>query len=240
MNKRFTRVIAMLLCVMLLLSACQGSEGSGDKKEAKSNTYETPFEIMCKWINNKKAPSSYMEQEIEELNGLCEDEVKELVNIIKKSDAYDGILAEYKGNFELEVEYYKDRYGDDYKLEYKITDKEKLDKDELMDIQDEYRYRGENIINTVDNMTDGDYEYKAENMEITVSQAKKFYESMKDIGNELAEIEITEGYYLTVSMKATGSNLDEADEWEATLEVYKVNGRWVTEDALWFLADVVY
>ena len=52
------------------------------------------------------------------------------------------------------------------------------------------------------------------------------------LSKEHLEVLFGAGYELTVTVTLSGSELDEPEEDEITMTVYKVNGRWVSEDAL--------
>jgi predicted tellurium resistance membrane protein TerC len=191
------------------------------------NTYKTPIKLMEKSANAKKA-SAVLDRRIEMLNGFCEDEYKEIAKIMKKSDNYEDTLEYY----EESIDYNKDEYGSNYKIKYKIVDKEKLDKDELREVRDSIREDGERQLEDWQDMDDEDYEEAAEELGITKSQAKKYYKERESVAKTLKKAKVTEGYVLTVSVTITGSELDEPEEDEYEISVYKVNGRWVSSGAL--------
>lgn len=191
------------------------------------NTYKTPIKLIEKQANAKKA-SAVLDGRVKALNGFCEDEYKEMLKIMKKSDNYEDTLEYY----EESIDYNKDEYGSNYKIKYKIVDKEKLDKDELREIRDTIREDGERQLEDWEDMDDEDYEDAADAMGITKSQAKKYYKAMESVAKTLKKAKVTEGYVLTVSVTITGSELDEPEEDEYEISVYKVNGRWVSSSAL--------
>lgn len=196
------------------------------------NTYKTPITLAEKAVNTKKA-SAGLDKQVATLNGFCEKEYKEIAKIIKKSDAYDNMLESY----EEQIEYYKDEYGSNYKIKYKITDKEKIDKDDLNDLRDKIRDMGEEMLEEFEEIDSDYYEEIADELGISESQAKKIVKSMESVAKTLKKVKITEGYTLTVTETIKGSELDEPEEEEHEVEVYKVNGRWVSSSAL---AMVVY
>ena len=114
---------------------------------------------------------------------------------------------------------------------YKIEDKEKLGKDELKDIQKEIRSAGKSYYNAYSDLDSDDYESIAESLDITKAQAKKLASLYKSIGKTLKTAKVTKGYKLTVTRTLTGSELDEPIETELEIYVYKVNGRWISDDA---------
>ena len=194
------------------------------------NTYKTPISLQQKYANAKKA-STMLDRRVEMLNGFCEDEYKEILKIAQKSDNYEDVLE----SCEEQIEYMQDEYGENYKVKYKVVDKEELDKDELREVRDTIRERGEQRLEDVEDLDDEDYEEGAEELGITVSQAKKYAKAMESIAKTLKKAKVTEGYVLTVSVTITGSELDEPEEDEYEVSVYKVNGRWVSQEALMML-----
>lgn len=190
-----------------------------------TNTYKTPIKLMEAVQNNKKA-SAQVNKEIAQYNGLCEKEFKQISNIMKKTDAYEEELESY----EESIEYKKETYGDDYKIKYKIEDKEKLDKDELKDIQKSIRATGKSYYKAYSELDSDDYEDMADALDISKSQAKKIAKLYKSIGKTLKGAKVTKGYKLTLTKTITGSELDDPIEQEdIEIYVYKVNGRWVSD-----------
>ena len=196
------------------------------------NTYKTPIKLMEKTANAKKA-STALEKYGENLNGFCEDEYQEIMKVLKKTDYYDDA----KENFEETIEENKDEYGSNYKAKYKIVEKEKIDKDELRDYRDELRDAGEELLAEYEDMDPEDIAYE---LDISESQAKKLLKAWKSVAKTMKKAKVTEGYTLTVELKITGSELDEAEEDEMEINVYKINGRWVSDVGLMVLAEVLY
>ena len=194
------------------------------------NTYKTPLALAEKAANNKKA-SVALDKQVAMLNGFCEDEYKEIVKVLKKSDYYEDMLEQY----EEQIEYYKDEYGSNYKIKYKITNKEKIDKDELKELRDEIREMGEEMLYELEEADSDYYEEGADELGISESQAKKIVKAMKSVAKTLKKAKITEGYTLTVTETIKGSELDEPEEDEYEIEVYKINGRWVSSSALFLV-----
>ena len=218
-------VVAIILVVVLL--------------SVFTNTYKTPLNLMVDALNTKK-PSKMQAAEIDMLNGLCESELKDILKIQQKSEDYDedDVLEEY----EEQIDALKDKYGDNYKYSYKIEEKEEIDKDDLKDLKDEIKASAKMLKAFIDRTEDYDsdeWDEVAEQLGISKSNAKKLVGIMEDIYKELKGVKVTKGYELTVTIKVTGSELDEPEEEEVTICVYKVNGRWVTEDAIGNIFDAI-
>lgn len=195
-----------------------------------TNTYKTPVKAMQNIENNKKASATYNKRAAA-LNGFCEKEYKQLINIIKKSDDYE----DYLDNWEDTIDSKKDRYGDNYKYTYKVEDKDKLDKDELKAMQKNLRSLGRSLADASEDMDSDDYDEMADNAGIKKGQAKKFVKIAEKIGKKLKNAKVTAGYTLTLEGKLTGSEVDDSEPIEDTITVYKINGRWVSEKALNYL-----
>ena len=194
-----------------------------------SNTPTTPIKLYFKAQNNKKA-SKTVTLDLEQYNGFLEKEYKEILKLQKKSEGGKENLEDQEEYAEEEIEYLKDKYGDNYKYSYKVIEKEKLDKDALKAAKDSIKSQGKSIKNMVENTEDwdsDDWADAAEEMDLTKSQAKSYYKIMKTIGTTMSKAKVSDGYKITVEVKITGSELDEPEEYEDTFYVLKVNGRWV-------------
>jgi len=198
------------------------------------NNYKTPLNLWEKTMNTKKV-SAVLDRQAEELNGFCEKEYKELVKIIKKTDAYEDLLVSY----EDDIDYMKDEYGDNFRIKLKVTEKEEIEKEDLREARDAIREIGDEILEYYEEMDAEDYEEMAEYMGISESQAKKYAKTMVSVGKILKKAKISDGYALTVRETLTGSELDEPEEDEYETYVYKIDGRWVSEDALWMAYDTI-
>ena len=199
-----------------------------------TNTYKTPISIMQK-LENSKSYKDPVEQSAMKLNGFLEKEVKQLGKIMKKSDDYADELEDAKDAFEDRIQDMKDQYGNNYKIKYKVTEKEKLEKDDLKDFRDELREYAdycERIEEECDDYDSDDWEEMADELGISKSQAKEMVKIMKEIGKVCKKAKVSNGYELTVVRTVNGSEMDEPEEDEMTIYVYKVNGRWISGDAL--------
>ena len=205
-----------------------------------TNTYKTPLNLMMDRANEKKA-SKVLDAEIDTLNGLCEKEYKALEKLMQKSDDYDQ--EEIEEEYEEYIDEMKEEYGKNYKYSYKIEDREKLDKDDLKELKSDIKSLAKQIKNVLDEMEDfdsDDWEDLADELGLKKSQAKKLEDILEDVYKELKSVKVTKGYELTVKVTLKGSELDEPEEEEDTICVYKVNGRWVSEESLSSLYAFAY
>ena len=202
---------------------------------ALTNTYKTPLNLTVSYMNNKKA-SAKIDGVVDLLNGLCESEAKALLKVVKKTDAYEDIEAELIESFEDQIEDMEDEYGKNYKYSYKVESKDKLEKEDLREFRDQLKSLKEQLDELVDEADDfdsDDWEDLADDLGMTKAEAKKLVAALEDVCKELKTIKVTAGYEVEIVMSLNGSELDEPEEEEMEIKVYKVNGRWVSMDALY-------
>ena len=218
--------------MVLSLVACGNGEKSGSKdsnKNSDKNTYETPMDLLMDQLNAKNV-DQYIENEYRCFNDLCEKEYRDLDEI------FDDI-EDYKEEIEDDIETLKYECGNDYKYSYKIEDKEEIDEYDLEEMQDEIKYVAEYVYTKVEIMKEFDWDSLADELEISVEGAKKLVGVMEDVYQKLKNVKVTEGYELTVTLILNGGKMEVPEEWEMTICVYKVNGRWVSEETISGLKD---
>lgn len=228
-------LVAAVVAVIALLPKDDADEDGKSKKDAFGNTYETPVKVMENY-RNSKTYISYMELEAQLLNGFCKDEYSEVTAVLKKSDSYKEALEENKESFRENIAELKEEYGSNYKITCKITDKEKLDQDELEDFQNQLGYLGDSLCDYMDEWTADEV---ADDIGVSKSDAQKIINIYNKIGKKYKSTEITEGYELSVCVTITGSALEEPEENYQTMNVYKVDGRWVYETAFPSIMNVL-
>ena len=194
------------------------------------NKYTTPLDLEMD-LKNAKTYKAYEKAQLGQTNGLADDEMKDLMKIMKKSDEYD--VDDMKDDIEDKVEDYKDEYGKNYKFYYEIEDKEKIDKDDLKDIEDELQDEARDMYDEIKDTDVDDLEEMMEMIGLKKSDAKKIKSIMEGFYKDLKKAKVSAGYELEVTYYVDGKELDEPQEMGTrTIEVYKVNGRWVNLDNL--------
>lgn len=189
-----------------------------------TNTYKTPVKEVEKIVNMKNA-EKMINQAPAVLNGFGEKEAKAILKIMKKSDDWDDMMDEANEAWEETVENLEDEYGK-YKIKIKVEDKDKLDKDDCEEFQDmldeiaEYR-------DYLKDMDSDDYEEMAEELGVSKSEAKKIVAQAEKFLKKCKSAKVTAGYELDLLVTIDGK--DGEDESELTVNVYKVNGRWVLD-----------
>lgn len=203
-----------------------------------SNTYKTPIKTMQKQANTKTYTSSFRSMR-DSLNGLASKEIKAIEKIYKKTDAYKDNIGDMKDDFKEQIADLKDEYGRNYKVTYKIEDKEKLEKEDLKSMRETLRSYADMYDEMEDECKDyGSDEWgdMADELDISKANCKKLVKALTKVGKLCRKAKVSKGYELTGVMKLTGSELDEPMEQEFTIRVYKVNGKWVSESALRYLS----
>ena len=210
------RIFAILLAALMILPLA--SCGAG-------NTYESPIKLMESDYNSKSF--SFISIYKDAFNGLSSSNVKTICDILGKIEM-GGKTAKEAGK--EQVAEWKEEYGSNYKFKLTITDKEKLEEDDLKSIEEKLVGYFENMAEL--DVDDDAMEAAAEQMGIKTKDVKSLVKAIKGLGKDLKGKKVTDGYKLTVTQKVTGKNLDEPQEEEETMRVVKFGGRWVAVDMI--------
>lgn len=243
-NRKWIQIIAMLLCAVLMLSACKEEGGSGEEEKTASNTYETPVEIEINEANLKNFRSR-QDLILESLNGLFADEIRAVYDILEKADTYADDLEEERDDFEDRKEDFEDDYGDDWKYSYKIEDKDEIKEEERVGAYKEMLNISssmEDHIAEVEAYDPYEWETYANRLHLSVEDAKALVKALGKLGEAIYDAQITEGYLLQMDITLDSDKLDEPEQQDYDLKVYNVDGRWVSWHAindLWYFVDMV-
>ena len=112
MKKLFA--LLLVLALIFTFAACGDKKSDKGSEDSRSNSYETPVEIAVEQLNSKKYVDAYSKT-LEEYNGFCEDEIKDLINLAKNSTGWEENQEHAKENFDEYIEENKEQYGSDYK-----------------------------------------------------------------------------------------------------------------------------
>ena len=191
-----------------------------------SNTYKSPINAVEKLLNSKSM-SQVIDRAPAVLNGFGEKEAKKLIKLVKKSDQYKDNKDDLEEQFDDLVEELKEAYGKNYKISIKVEDKEKIDdKDDLKEYRDTLRNLGEYAEEALKDIDSDTYKDIAEEVGLSKSQVKDAAKMLEKFAKECSKAKVTAGYELDLIIKITGSELDEPEETELSVCVYKINGRW--------------
>ena len=146
-----------------------------------------------------------------------------------------------KDQQERQVETWEDQYGSNYSFSYEIEDKEKLEKSDLREARDYIKNIAKEIKDVIDATEDfdsDDWEDAADSLGCSKSEAKKLIKSMENVYKVWKNADVSAGYELSLIIIVDGRDLDEPEESETSVNVFKVNGRWVSADAIRFCSSI--
>lgn len=221
--KKYWRIAALALAVILLIVLVI----------PKGNTYKTPIKQMAK-IANTKSSEKMLEQAMGQLNGLGEDEMAQIVEILKKTEAFERI----DDVMQMAQDSMKENAGEKYKVKMSAKGKEKMDKDSLEPMQEQVDDLAERFAEIAENLKEDSTMLEDEGL--SSKDVKKLIKNYEKLAKLLEKAKVTKGYYVDVKGKITGSALEEPIESEQTMNVYKIGGRWVSEDALEILYMIAF
>lgn len=201
---------------------------------AVTNTYKTPINEAISYMNAKKATAK-IDGLPDLLNGFLESEADNVLKTFKKTELYKDNKDDLIQELEDLIDDTEDVYGKNYKYSYKVEEKEKLEKEDLKDFRDQLKDLKDELGKALEETEDwdsDDWEDMAEELGVSKTDAKNLVKSLEKVHKALKSIKVTNGYELSIVQYLNGSELDEAEETELEIRVYKVNGRWVSMDTL--------
>lgn len=210
-----------LIVIILIISSCGGGG------------YMNPINKLVE-MNNKK---SYGVNEFVDAtaNGFLAGEFKSLLKDVQKLDDYKDLENDMKENAADSYERNQDTYGKNFRYSFKKEDVDKIESDDRQSYRDSVRSKGDTIAEYIesykklDNSEKGDL---ADRFGVKKADLDKIYNDLKSISDTLKKVKVDEGYKIGGYGVITGSELDEPEESRTTLNVYKVNGTWVTSMGL--------
>lgn len=204
------------------------------------NTYKTPIRVMEKNANTKEFSFRY-HLRLDHLNGLMAEESKEIIAILKESDEFSDLIEDLEDVFIDSIEDMKDEYGSDYKYTYKILEKEELDRKELRAFRDKMRDISDAVElmeEEFDYVDSDEWEDMADEVGLSKSQLKSLVRQIFSMGKVCKNADVSDGYELTVLVTLTGREMDEPEENEITVCVYKVDGRWISDSSIYAMQQL--
>ena len=217
-NKALFGIIGAVAAVVVVVVLAIALLGGG--------SYKTPINKLVKMINKQST-------DIMAYKELSKNPIE--YDLIKTTDKIRMADKDYKESNE-DKQKDLDDYYDDIKG-FKITkvdfrDAEKMKKSELREIQENF-YNDDNedyyedIIDDIKDMEKDDYEDFADDLDISVSAAKKFKKAQLNYYKKLPKIKVTEGYTVEVRIYAKYNKEEEKTEIIKDIKVIKVNGEWI-------------
>lgn len=191
------------------------------------NTYKTPVQTAENLLNEKSI-EDIIDGVPALLNGFGESEAEDILRIIKKTETYEDVMQEAEDSFEDAIEDLEDEYGDNYKIKIAIDDKEELEKEDVRAFRDKLRDVAE-LKDSLKDLDGDDIEDMAEDLGISESKAEDLIKNLEDFCKLCKSADVEEGYELSLIITIDGSEVDEPEEEEMTVNVFKVDGRWVPD-----------
>ena len=198
------------------------------------NTAKAPIKKILA-INNAKTAADMRDAAVEQLNGFCEKDAEKIVQILWKT----GIFEQVQDEFDTQILYAKETYGNNYKTRAKVTDKIKLKDSEVETFKEDLEAMAESFEETaklIEEATDEELEEIMEMLDLSQKDMKKLAKAFKSIAKSCRKARVSAGYELTYNLTIKGS-IDSDTKLFNSVRVYKVNGRWIAEDALSMLLD---
>ena len=106
------------------------------------------------------------------------------------------------------------------------------------ELQD-YVYELEAIVDASEEFSASDWGELAEELGLMKAETKKLFEKIGELAEEYGRIEVNKGYEVSVLVTITGDELDEPFEEEREINVYRVNGRWVSYNSFGTIPDIL-
>ena len=217
-NKTLFGIIGAVAAVVVVVVLAIALLGGG--------SYKTPINKLVKMIN--KQSTDFMAYQELSTDPITYDYAQTTFKILLADKDRKESYEDSKKNLD---DYYDDIKG------FKITkvdfrDAEKMKKSELREIQESF-YDDDNEdyyedrIDDIKDMEKDDYEDLADNLDISVSAAKKYMKAELNYYKKLPKIKVTEGYTVEVRIYAKYNKEEEKTEIIKDIKVIKVNGKWI-------------
>lgn len=202
----------------------------GFSTAAAINAYKAPLKELVKIVNEG-------ESDLEKISkALLPKGISTNLNKAYKDLNDSTPFAELEDNICDSIESIYDSLtttcGDDYKMSFKASDKQKLTEDELSDISEKYAALYSNtftpIIENWDSFDKYDYEDLANSLEISSSDAKNFVSHLTQAMNEFKSPKITNGYSVKIKFTVQG-NEDKVSSDRYSINIIKFNNKWIID-----------
>ncbi|MGN0401543.1 MAG: hypothetical protein ACI4HQ_04690 [Acetatifactor sp.] len=197
---------------------------------AGGGSYKTPINKLVKMINKQSTDlMAYSELMTDPVSYNYQEA---LLNIrLKDKDTKE----EYEDAKKELDDYYDDIKG--FKItKCDIRSAEKMKKKELKEIAEQYyddddedMYKDQ--IEDLNDYEKEDYEDLADNLDISVSDAKKYVKETINYYKALSKIKITEGYNVELRIYAKYDGEEDKTEIIKDIQVIKMNGKWYIRNA---------
>ncbi len=194
-------------------------------------SYKTPVKTAVASMNAKKLDIE--DEFINSMGGFGKSELKKIYKILSSSKNFKDYQEDREDRFEDSLDDTKDDYGKNWKVTYKIEDKDKLEKDDLKDAKDTIKSSANGLIDWADRILDMDsstLKDTADEMGLKKDDLKKLAQIAKDLGKKLKKAKVSDGYELDLNLMIKGS--DDEEDYDSDMVVLKVGGKWVAYNSI--------
>ena len=225
-------IIGVVALIVIIIVAVSVIGGKG---------YEGPIEDICETLTDSETDMTKIADAL--LPDFVYDAFEDAYKIIKKSDDFDDVNDEFKELLENAYDGLEDDYGKNVKITYDIKSAEKIDKDDLKDMEDAFKdlYESvlEDLIEDIEDLDSDDWEDLADELEISKSDAKKLGDIAIDLMKEFKKPSVSAGYEVELRLKVEGKDESSKSD-RITVHVYKINGDWMLspDDYYTFLRNI--
>ena len=195
-----------------------------------AKAYQKPLKNLVTQINNSEEDISVLA--VSTLPKPIAKDLKSTISYIEKGDAYlelEDNIAQVIRSLYTALE---EKCGDNYKVSYSMSGKEKLDEDALSQISEKYSALYSDYMKPAIELWDSydkyDYEDLAASLDISSSDAKKFVDKATKLFEHFEEPKIDAGYEVRVKFTAKGSE-DKISSERYTFNVIKYEGKWTID-----------
>lgn len=145
----------------------------------------------------------------------------------------DYLEDQYEKSYEDAVDYLKDEFGRNYKIKFKVAEAEKMEKDDVADIQEYFEDAYEDYEDDwEDEWDDSLEEYYEDEYDLSSKELKKVKAAYEKYAKSMSKVKVSSVYEVELECTIKGSEDD--DEFDMDVMVAKVNGDWV------FLSEYEY
>lgn len=216
-NKTFVLMFVCIGVIALIAAISLIAFGGGGYKE--------PLDSVVDYVNDRNTDLGDLVDAA--LPEFAADPLKDVVSIAMKTGEVDDVKDSMEELYD-ELESY---FGKNVKITYEVKEKEKLDKDDLEFTQETYQdiYKDylKDMLEEIEDMSPEDYEDMAEDLDISVKDAKKMANGVMDAAEGLKNAKVTAGYELEVEITIAGKDEKESEEFD--VRVIKMNGDWTID-----------
>lgn len=190
-----------------------------------AGSYKDPVKDYVKLLN--KQSHDYMSYQ----------DLSQTKSQMKYAEQYSKIMDEefdyYEDEWKELFDDWEDEYGSNFKVRVEFDDVQKIDKDDLKDMQKEFRelYEDkEDIEEAVEELEDS-LSYYVDNDDISKGDRKKLVSQYEKLLKDYKKTKVQKGYEADLVFTIKGKEGDDKYRMK-NIAIYKINGKWLVESGL--------